>query len=157
MKKTATALIALSMVLAASAPTFAWGGKGHKTIGQIADLRLANTTTLTKIKNILRPGETLASIANWADTVKTESKFRVDAVHSDPDTQKFFRNLNNRRNRTWHFVDLPLHCTGYNDLQCKSFTSSNDIVHMINLSIRRLRVAMCPNLRRAMPCVCSCI
>ena len=146
MRRIAATLITLLMVFGTSTPTFGWGDKGHKTIGQIAQLRLANTNTLVRIKSILRPGETLSSIATWADRVKDERSFAPGAVHPDVDTQDFFRRLANQRNRKWHFVNLPLHCTSYNDVACKSFTSSSDIVHLINLSIRKLRGGNVPQL-----------
>src|SRR6185295_4665536 len=101
MKRLAATLLTLLMFVSASTPAFGWGDKGHKTIGQIAQLRLANTNTLTRIKNILRNGETLSSIAVWADRVKDENNFSPTAVNSDSDTQSFFRNAANRRNRKW--------------------------------------------------------
>ena len=148
MRRLAATLFTLLMFVSASTPAFGFGDKGHRTIGQIAQLRLANTNTLTKIKNILRPGETLSSVAVWADRVKDEDNFKPTAVNADPDTQNFFRNLANRRNRKWHFVNLALHCTGYNDVACQSFTASNDIVHLINLSIRKLQGGNVPQLTR---------
>lgn len=146
MKKATAPLIALLMVTITSVPTFAWGEKGHKTVGQIAQLRLANTNTLTRINQILRPGETLANISMWADRVKDSSNFDPQAVHPDPDTQHFFRQMAFQRNREWHFVDLPLQCQGYSDIDCKTFTSQTDIVHIINLSIRKLRGGNVPRL-----------
>ena len=146
MRRIAASLLTLLLVVGPLTPAFAWGDKGHKTVGQIAQLRLTNTNTLNRIKAILRPGETLASVSTWADRVKDERSFAPGAVHPDSDTQHFFRNLANQRNRRWHFVNLPLHCTGYDDIACKSFTSSSDIVHMINLSIRKLRGDNVPQL-----------
>jgi S1/P1 Nuclease len=147
MKRISTILIALTIFLATSVPTFGWGDKGHRTVGQIAQIRLANTHALERIKNILNPDESLASVSVWADNVKEEENFRLDANDDDPDTEHFFRQLVNKHNREWHFVDLPLHCSGYNDLNCKSFTAANDIVHMINLSIRKLRGENVPQLK----------
>src|SRR5437867_13357756 len=52
---------------------YSWGSKGHQTVGRIAQLFLQEDnaqTTLNKIQAILKPGESLASIATWADTVK---------------------------------------------------------------------------------------
>ena len=148
MKKFAATSITLLMLIATSTSAFGWGDKGHKTVGQVAQLRLAGTHALTKINEILLPGETLASIATWADKVKNEKSFKPTATSPDPDTQDFFSKMANQHNRKWHFVDLPLHCTGYNDIACKSFTSSSDIVHMINLSITKLRGGNVPQLTR---------
>jgi hypothetical protein len=71
--------------------------------------------------------------------VKEESRFSPTATDSDPDTQKFYRRMVNQHNRNWHFVDLPLGCTGYNDQRCQTFTSGTDIVQLINLCVRVLR------------------
>jgi len=139
MKNLAATLLTVLLVIGAPASAFGWGDKGHQTVGQIAQLRLQNTNALVRINQILRPGETLSSIATWADGVKNENSFRVNAVHPDPDTQHFFRHLVNTHNRNWHFVDLPLHCGGYDDPACHSFTSNTDIVSIINLCIRKLR------------------
>ena len=148
MRKISAALITLFLVLAHSIPAFGWGDTGHKTVGQIAQLRLANRpNTLAKIKQILRPGESLASIATWADTVKTENKFKPTAKHSDADTQNFFRNLKNQHNRSWHFVDLPLGCASYAACPNK-FKSKTDVAQMINLSIRKLRGENVPQLTK---------
>lgn len=139
MRRLAVNLIVFLVVFQLTTPAFGWGNNGHKTVGRIADLRLANTTTMTKIKAILRPGETLSSIATWADNVKNEDRFSTSATNQDPDTQDFYRHLVNKHNREWHFVDLPLGCSGYTDQRCKKFTSRTDIVQLINLCIRRLR------------------
>ena len=140
MRKLARSLIIFLIVFQLTTPAaFGWGSTGHKTVGKIADWRLANTTTLAKIKAILRPNESLSSIANWADSVKNAEKFSIHATHPDSDTQNFYKNLVNKHNRDWHFVDLPLDCTGYSDPRCKKFTSGKDIVQIINLCIRRLK------------------
>src|SRR5438034_912676 len=57
-------------------------------------------------------GESLASIATWADTVK-RVHFGPDVVVFDKDTQAFRRDLRNKNNRVWHFDDLPLDCPSY--------------------------------------------
>lgn len=137
MRKVPATLITLLLVMAHSATAYGWGDTGHKTVGQIAQLRLANTNTLVRIRQILRPNETLASIATWADRVKTESRFGPQATHTDPDTQDFYRHTANRHNRGWHFVDLALGCGSYDS--CTDFQKRSDIVNMIKLCIRRLR------------------
>jgi len=140
MRRLALNLIVFLIIFQLTTPdAFGWGNTGHKTVGQIAQLRLANTNTLARINAILRPGETLSSIATWADKVKNEDNFSTAATNSDPDTQHFYRHLVNKHNRAWHFVDLPLGCSGYNDQRCKKFTSTTDVVQMINLCIQRLR------------------
>ena len=145
MRRLVLNLIVFLIVFQLTTPAFGWGTTGHKTVGQIAQLRLANTTTLVKINAILRPGETLSSIATWADKVKNEENFKLNAINSDPDTQHFYRHLVNKHNREWHFVDLPLGCSGYTDQACKKFVSKTDIVQMINLCVRVLRGQIIPS------------
>jgi len=132
------------MIFGPATPAFGWGDKGHKTVGQIAQLHLANTNTLTRIRQILRQNETLASIATWADKVKTESNFKPQATHPDPDTQAFFRNMANQNNRRWHFVNLALDCESYDD--CRDFQKPTDIVKIINMCITKLRGGNVPQL-----------
>ena len=139
MRKLAVNSIVFLIVVHLTTPAFGFGNTGHKTVGQIAQLRLADTNTLARIKLILRSGETLSNISTWADTVKDEKKFKPQATNSDSDTENFYRNLINKTNRTWHFVNLPLGCTGYQDQKCRKFTSKTDIVQVINFCIRRLR------------------
>lgn len=145
MKRFAALLLTSLLMLAPATPTFAWGDRGHRTVGHIAQLHLNNTNTLTRINQILRSGETLASIATWADSVKRKT-FGPGAKHPDSDTQHFLRQAANRSNRKWHFVDLPLNCAGYN--ACNDFTSSTDIVHMINLCITKLQGGNVPQFTR---------
>jgi hypothetical protein len=145
MKKLKIPLILLTLIALLVTPAFGWGGKGHQTVGRIAQLHLANTNTSTRIRQILRQNETLASISTWADTVK-DVEVSADATSADADTQHFLRNLSNRGNRNWHFVDMPLDCQSYNAQNCAAFTSNRDIVHVINLCIRKLQGGNVPNL-----------
>jgi S1/P1 Nuclease len=124
-------------------PASAWGDKGHRTVGRIAELFLQEwgaQTAQNRIGQILKSGETLSSVATWADTVK-RGQFGPTATNPDSDTQAFRRDTRNQNNRYWHFVDLPLDCTSYQacDAAPTKFTTSDDIVHMIKASIRVLQ------------------
>src|SRR5213592_253778 len=113
LKRIAAFLTSLMFVFPSSG--YSWGNKGHQTVGRIAQLFLQDDnaqTTLDKIQAILKPGESLATIATWADTVKFVH-FGPDVVVSDKDTQAFRRDLRNKNNRVWHFDDLPLDCPSY--------------------------------------------
>ena len=91
-------LLALLLFLASAEAAFAWGDDGHQTVGKIAALRI-KPRTAQKIAQILKPGETLASIATWADTVKE----RVGKSDPDPDTNSFLQDVvHNEKNREWH-------------------------------------------------------
>src|SRR5437870_4791164 len=123
--------------------SFGWGDKGHRTVGRVAEVFLQQWNaqqTQDRIRQILKEGETLSSVATWADTVK-RGKFGPTVTNSDKDTQTFRRDLRNKENRVWHFVDLPLGCASYDDCDANpvKFTVPDDIVHMINVCIRVLR------------------
>jgi hypothetical protein len=131
-------LIGIIFLVPASS-AFAWGDKGHETVGKIASLSIKRRTA-QKIAQILQPGETLASIAIWADTVK----YRVGKTDPDPDTNAFLQDVeHNEKNSEWHYDDLPLDCTSYET--CTGFTPDNDIVHMLNVCIRTLQGHPDPN------------
>jgi hypothetical protein len=118
---------------------FGWGDDGHQTVGKIASLRIKKKTS-QRINQILKPGETLANIASWADTVKE----RVGKTDPDPDTNAFLQDVaHNDRNREWHYDDLALDCKSYQT--CTGFTVDNDIVHMLNVCIRTLQGHPDPN------------
>jgi len=139
MKSFLATLVSLSLILSSSTVAFAWGNEGHETVGKIASLRI-KPHTAQKLAQILAPGDTLANISTWADTVKD----RMGRTDPDPDTNTFLQDLvHNERNRDWHFVDLPLNCANYQT--CTGFTPDNDIVHMFNICIRTLRGQPDPN------------
>ncbi|HWN10288.1 MAG TPA: S1/P1 nuclease [Pyrinomonadaceae bacterium] len=133
MKRTFSFLLCTLILFTPVSPIFAWGGDGHQTVGKIASLRI-KPRTAQQIALILKPGETLANISTWADTVKE----RVGKSDPDPDTNSFLQDLaHNARNREWHYVNLPLNCRSYQT--CRGFTLENDVVHMLGVSIRTLQ------------------
>lgn len=139
MKRSVSFLLGLIIFAVAATAAFAWGDDGHQTVGKIASLRI-KPRTAQKIAEILKPGETLASIATWADTVKE----RVGKTDPDPDTNAFLQDVvHNDKNREWHYDDLPLDCKNYQT--CTGFTPDNDIVHMLNICIRTLQGHPDPN------------
>src|SRR6185503_11900500 len=98
MKRLVSVLLSAIMLLAAATPALAWGDDGHQTVGKIASLRIRQRTA-RKIAQILKPGETLASIATWADTVKE----RMGKTDPDADTNAFLQDIaHNEKNREWH-------------------------------------------------------
>ena len=90
--------------------------------------------TARKIAEILKPGETLASISTWADTVKD----RMGTTDPDPDTNAFLQDMiHNKQNSEWHYDNLPLNCRSYQT--CTGFTVEHDVVNMINICVRTLQ------------------
>lgn len=133
MKRSISLLLSALILLAPASPVLAWGDDGHQTVGKIASLRIRQHTAM-KIAQILKPGETLATIATWADTVKE----RMGKTDPDPDTNAFLQDMvHNEKNREWHYDDLALDCKSYQT--CTGFTPDNDIVHMLNICIRTLQ------------------
>lgn len=65
--------------------SWGWGTQGHMVVAQIGENNLSPKAKQA-IKQILK-GQSLASVANWADLVKSDSEF----AHTKP----------------WHFVDIP--------------------------------------------------
>jgi|ERR1043166_920181 hypothetical protein len=133
MKKAISLLLTTMIFLVPVGSALGWGDDGHQTVGKIASLRI-KPKTAQKIAQILNPGETLANIASWADTVKE----RMGKTDPDPDTNAFLQDIaHNEKNREWHYDDIPLNCKNYQ--ACPDFTPDNDIVHMLNVCIRTLQ------------------
>ena len=133
MKRTVSLLLSGIILLAPAASAFAWGDNGHQTVGKIASLRI-KPQTAERIAQILKPGETLANIASWADSVK----YRIGKTDPDEDTNAFLQDIaHNEKNSEWHYDDLPLDCKDYKT--CTGFTPDNDVVHMLNVCIRTLQ------------------
>ena len=133
MKKPLSLALCALIFLAPASSALGWGDDGHQTVGKIASLRI-KLRTAARIAQILKPGETLANIASWADTVKE----RMGKTDPDPDTNAFLQDItHNEKNREWHYDDLPLNCKNYQ--ACPGFTPDNDIVHMLNICIRTLQ------------------
>jgi hypothetical protein len=133
MKKAISLLLTTTIFLVPAGSALGWGDNGHQTVGKIASLRI-KPKTAQKIAQILKPGETLANIASWADTVKE----RMGKSDPDPDTNAFLQDIaHNEKNREWHYDDIPLNCKSYQ--ACPDFAPDNDIVHMLNVCIRTLQ------------------
>jgi hypothetical protein len=130
-------LLRLATILAIPMLGLTWGPKGHQTVGQLAQLYLEGTPTLTRVKGILKSGDTLANISTWPDTIKNE-KIPTTKTFPDADTLSFLKKVANQNNRNWHFVDLPLDCATYDSCP-DQFKNNKDIVHRINDCIRVLQ------------------
>jgi hypothetical protein len=74
---------ALTLLIFVSTQLFAWGPKGHKVVGAVAQSHLTETAK-HNLQSLLGDAN-LASIANWADEIKSNR----------PETFG------------WHFVDIP--------------------------------------------------
>lgn len=77
-------LSCLALLLFGTPSLFGWGREGHRLIAEIATRQL-NAKAQAQIRTLLE-GQTLESIASWADEVRPQR----------------------RETSTWHFIDLPL-------------------------------------------------
>ncbi|KAJ3185502.1 hypothetical protein HDU87_000125 [Geranomyces variabilis] len=74
--------IACGFALGQVGQVAAWGSEGHKVVGSVA-ASVVKPATLSRISQILASGETLESVATWADLIKRT-----------------------RGNGDWHFIDV---------------------------------------------------
>lgn len=95
------AVFVLAALLAVP-PAQAWGPVGHRTVGAIADQLLKGSRTGQQLASLLLPGETLASVSNWADCPKP-------GLFCGPLTAEMQAYLeHNPRHGNYHFIDIPL-------------------------------------------------
>jgi nuclease S1 len=86
----ASTLIALLLGLNLPSRAFGWGGDGHKIVARMA-AKMLTTKARTQVTALLAQGETLESIALWADGLRGN----FNAPGARPETPQ------------WHFVDIP--------------------------------------------------
>ena len=88
------------------AQAVAWGPEGHSTVAEIAQRRLSPQAA-AMVERLLGKGDSLASIASWADNVR------------------FLRPTT----ANWHFVDMPIASTTYDpERDCKPDPKKGDCV-----------------------------
>ena len=114
----------------ASSGALAWGGDGHRAVGAIADKLLKGTNAQKQIAALLLPGESLESIANWADCVKgtycgPQSPEMVDYTTANP------------KHSQYHYTDVPFQLPHYHDGAVG--TSEVDIVQTLKQCIAVLQ------------------
>lgn len=83
----------------------AWGPIGHKIVAQIADDQLTHQAKKAVAKLI--PGQSLADVSNWADSIKSKPEW----VHT----------------KSWHFVDIADDQT----YETSSHNASGDVISSI--------------------------
>src|ERR1043166_9342801 len=79
------ALTAIAALLASSHPAAGWGNEGHEIVGAIAEANLTPTAS-ANVVILLGAGQSLSSVATWADAIKPQR----------PET------------KPWHFIDIPV-------------------------------------------------
>jgi hypothetical protein len=104
----------------------AWGPEGHSIIAEIAQRHLTSATA-AQVRQIMGGDGSLASISSWADGYR--------AVH--PVTAG------------WHFVDIPLNSSNYDDARdCSPSPRGDCIVHEIARNMHALKDHTLPDHQR---------
>lgn len=124
----AAAATAVALITAFSAGAGAFGEAGHRIVGRLAEIHLANSRALREARKILRPHETLADASVWPDTIK-------DPIYEDSDTPMF--RLTHPEHDVYHYTNLPFQVDRY--APSVPGARSTDLVQTIRLCIRVLR------------------
>ena len=108
------------------ATALAWGNAGHRVVGSIADKLIVGSNAEKQVKALLLPGESLESIANWADCVKgtycgPQSPEMVDYVNANP------------KHSEYHYTDVPFQLSEYHDHGVG--TADDDVVQTLKQTI----------------------
>ncbi|MBQ5946557.1 S1/P1 nuclease [Massilia sp. ST3] len=128
MKKLACVLAVTSAF--ASFDAMAWGRDGHRAVGAIADKLLKGSYAQKQIAALLQPGESLESIANWADCVK--------GTYCGPQTPEMLEYVaGNPKHSEYHYTDVPFQLEKYHDHGVG--TADDDIVQTLKQCIAVLQ------------------
>ncbi|QGZ41348.1 S1/P1 nuclease [Pseudoduganella flava] len=104
----------------------AWGNDGHKAVGAIADKLLKGSKAEQRVKALLLPGESLESIAVWADCVK--------GTWCGPQTPEMAAYVAaNPQHSVYHYTDVPFQLSAYHDHAAG--TADDDIVQTLKAAI----------------------
>ncbi len=98
--KQRAAVFMLAAVLAMP-PAQAWGPNGHRTVGAMADQLLKGSKTEQQLVALLKPGETLASVADWADCPKGDFCGPLTAEMQD-------YAASNPHHNYYHYIDITV-------------------------------------------------
>ncbi|HAT29402.1 MAG TPA: phospholipase, partial [Janthinobacterium sp.] len=108
----------------------AWGTDGHRAVGAIADQLILGTPAGRRVAALLLPGESLESVANWADCAK--------GPYCGPQTAEMtaFTTANPRHGQ-YHYTDIPFQNAHYRDGEVGS--APDDIVQTLKQCIAVLQ------------------
>ncbi|MES2756385.1 MAG: S1/P1 nuclease [Pseudomonadota bacterium] len=128
MKKLACVLALTGAFLSTEA--LAWGNDGHRAVGAIADKLIKGSNAEKQVAALLLPGESLESIANWADCVKgnwcgPQTPEMVAYVSANPKASEY------------HYTDVPFQKEHYHDGDVG--TGHDDIVQTLKQAIAVLQ------------------
>jgi hypothetical protein len=121
-------LCVMALLAYATGHVGAFGEAGHRVVGSIAELHLRDSRALQEVRRILRPQETLADAAVWADTIK-------NVMYEDEDSGLF--RLEHPQHEVYHYTDLAFQADWY-DADALG-AHSGDVVRMAVECIRVLK------------------
>jgi S1/P1 Nuclease len=134
MTKIAWILAGVAGLILASEKALAWTQEGHAVVAAMAE-KLLSSSTEEEVQKLLAEGgdKDLVSVASWADQV-------IIASHDEGplrgNQEAFEFNQKFPKSWMWHFVNLPLGATSYE--QVRSFLTPNDIIQAISHCIQVL-------------------
>ena len=136
--------IAAALIFAAPGPAAAWDYPGHRIVGAIADLVLAqyHPATRERVSDLLElslPGglwhkRNLREVAVFPDCAKKGNEPFCGRSPSEEENDYAVRNPHHS---AYHFTDVPLQRPAYE--AGKAGTEDTDIVQMINYAVAQLR------------------
>ncbi|MGC4086683.1 MAG: S1/P1 nuclease [Polyangiaceae bacterium] len=103
----------------------AWGNQGHEAVAHVAEHRLTPTAR-ARVAELLRPNAQLASVANWADDIRTQR----------PETKR------------WHYIDIPTNKTTQRADIARYCEADDCVVAQIELAERQLHDPATPIMER---------
>jgi hypothetical protein len=128
MKKLACVLALAGAFVCADA--LAWGNDGHRAVGAIADQLLKGSNAQKQVAALLLPGESLESVANWADCVK--------GTYCGPQTPEMVAYVEaNPKHGEYHYTDIPFQESHYHDGAVGS--AGDDVVQTLKQAIAVLQ------------------
>ncbi len=108
----------------------AWGNDGHRAVGAIADQLIKGSNAERHVAALLRPGESLEKIANWADCVK--------GTYCGPQSEEMVAYVAaNPKHSEYHYTDVPFQLPHYHDHGVG--TADDDIVQTMKQTIAALQ------------------
>lgn len=126
--------LALSIWVLCNEKAVAWAREGHAAVAAIAE-HLISPATQIKVQELLAKGgdRDMVSIASWADQVIIAGRDE-GSLRGNQEAIEFNKKF--PRSGTWHFVDLPLGATSYD--QVSSFIAPGNIIDAIARCIQVL-------------------
>ncbi len=118
-----------SLIVLGDRTASGYGNAGHEIVGTVAERLIQGTPAEAKVRALLKPNETLAKAATWADRAKFPDQYL------SPEMKEFV--ANNPDHHQFHYCDVPFQEKRYR--AGGTGTNPADIVQMMSLCIRILQ------------------